>query len=92
MGGPLRSCDITVVWLRDHREDKWIIVPWVYRSPSGQPFGLVLWEHVRRNPIWYLCHLKGGAAPPRLRSHLSLRRIGRSVQRRGGPRYFCKRD
>ena len=51
MGGPLRSCDITVVWLRDHREDKWIIVPWVYRSPSGQPFGLVLWEHVRRNPI-----------------------------------------
>src|SRR5579862_340416 len=27
-------------------------------------------------------------APPRLRSHLSLRRIGRSVQRSGGPRYF----
>jgi hypothetical protein len=42
MGGPLRSCDITVVWLRDHREDKWIIVPWVYRSPSGPPFGLLV--------------------------------------------------
>jgi hypothetical protein len=23
-------------------------VPWVYRSLAGQPFGLALWEHVRR--------------------------------------------
>ena len=43
--------DITVVWLRDHREVKWIIVPWVYRSLAGQPFGLALWEHVRRMTI-----------------------------------------
>jgi hypothetical protein len=40
--------DITVVWLRDHRSDKWITVPWVYRSLTGQPFGLALWEHARR--------------------------------------------
>lgn len=40
--------DITVVWLRDHRANKWITVPWVYRSLAGQPFGLALWEHVRR--------------------------------------------
>jgi hypothetical protein len=40
--------DITVVWLRDHRSDKWITVPWVYRSLAGQPFGLALWEHARR--------------------------------------------
>jgi hypothetical protein len=23
-------------------------VPWVYRALTGQPFGLALWEHVRR--------------------------------------------
>jgi hypothetical protein len=40
--------DITVVWLRDHRADKWITVPWVYRSLARQPFGLALWEHARR--------------------------------------------
>ena len=40
--------DITVVWMRDHRADKWITVPWVYRSLAGQPFGLALWEHARR--------------------------------------------
>jgi Mu transposase, C-terminal len=40
--------DITVVWLRDHRANKWVIVPWVYRSLAGQPFGLALWEHTRR--------------------------------------------
>jgi Mu transposase, C-terminal len=40
--------DITVVWLRDHRTSEWIIVPWVYRSLAGQPFGLALWEHARR--------------------------------------------
>jgi Mu transposase, C-terminal len=40
--------DITIVWLRDHRSDEWITVPWVYRSLAGQPFGLALWEHVRR--------------------------------------------
>ena len=40
--------DITVVWLRDHRSDEWITVPWVYRSLAGQPFGLALWEHARR--------------------------------------------
>jgi hypothetical protein len=40
--------DITVVWLRDHRIDEWITVPWVYRSLAGQPFGLALWEHARR--------------------------------------------
>jgi len=39
--------DITVVWLRDHRSDEWITVPWVYRSLAGQPFGLALWEHAR---------------------------------------------
>ena len=40
--------DITVVWLRDHRSDEWITVPWVYRSLAGQPFGLALWDHARR--------------------------------------------
>lgn len=40
--------DITVIWLRDHRSDEWITVPWVYRSLTGQPFGLALWEHARR--------------------------------------------
>jgi hypothetical protein len=40
--------DITVVWLRDHRTDEWVTVPWVYRSLAGQPFGLALWEHARR--------------------------------------------
>ncbi len=40
--------DITVVWMRDHRSDEWITVPWVYRSLAGQPFGLALWEHARR--------------------------------------------
>jgi putative transposase len=40
--------DITVVWMRDHRSEEWIIVPWVYRSLAGQPFGLALWEHARR--------------------------------------------
>jgi hypothetical protein len=40
--------DITVVWLRDHRANEWITVPWVYRSLAGQPFGLALWEHARR--------------------------------------------
>jgi hypothetical protein len=40
--------DITVVWLRDHRSDEWVTVPWVYRSLAGQPFGLALWEHARR--------------------------------------------
>jgi Mu transposase, C-terminal len=40
--------DITIVWLRDHRSDEWITIPWVYRSLAGQPFGLALWEHVRR--------------------------------------------
>jgi hypothetical protein len=40
--------DITLVWLRDHRSDEWITVPWVYRSLAGQPFGLALWEHARR--------------------------------------------
>ncbi len=40
--------DITLVWLRDHRSDEWITVPWVYRSMAGQPFGLALWEHARR--------------------------------------------
>jgi hypothetical protein len=40
--------DITVVWLRDHRSDEWITVPWVYRSLARQPFGLALWEHARR--------------------------------------------
>jgi hypothetical protein len=34
--------DITVVWLRDHRADEWVTVPWVYRSLAGQPFGLAL--------------------------------------------------
>ena len=40
--------DITVIWLRDHRSNEWITVPWVYRSLAGQPFGLALWEHARR--------------------------------------------
>lgn len=40
--------DITIVWLRDHRTNEWITVPWVYRSLAGQPFGLALWEHARR--------------------------------------------
>jgi hypothetical protein len=40
--------DITVVWMRDHRANKWITVPWVYRSLARQPFGLALWEHARR--------------------------------------------
>jgi len=40
--------DITVIWLRDHRSDEWIVVPWVYRSLAGQPFGLALWEHARQ--------------------------------------------
>jgi putative transposase len=40
--------DITVVWLRDHRSDEWITVPWMYRSLAGKPFGLALWEHARR--------------------------------------------
>jgi hypothetical protein len=40
--------DITVIWLRDHRTDEWVTVPWVYRSLAGQPFGLALWEHARR--------------------------------------------
>lgn len=40
--------DITVVWLRDHRSEEWITVPWVYRSLAGQPFGVALWEHARR--------------------------------------------
>ena len=40
--------DITIVWLRDHRADDWVTVPWVYRSLAGQPFGLALWEHARR--------------------------------------------
>ena len=40
--------DVTVIWLRDHRSDEWITVPWVYRSLAGQPFGLALWEHARR--------------------------------------------
>lgn len=40
--------DITVVWLRDHRKNKWVAVPWVYRSLARQPFGLALWEHARR--------------------------------------------
>ena len=40
--------DITLVWLRDHGIDEWITVPWVYRSLAGQPFGLALWDHVRR--------------------------------------------
>jgi hypothetical protein len=40
--------DITVVWMRDHRSEEWITVPWVYRSLAGQPFGLALWEHARR--------------------------------------------
>jgi Mu transposase, C-terminal len=40
--------DITVVWLRDHRSDEWITVPWVYRTLAGQPFGLALWAHARR--------------------------------------------
>jgi putative transposase len=40
--------DITVVWLRDHRSEEWVTVPWVYRSLAGQPFGLALWEHARR--------------------------------------------
>jgi hypothetical protein len=43
--------DITLVWLRDHRSDEWITVPWVYRSLAGQPFGLALWEHARRITI-----------------------------------------
>lgn len=43
--------DITVVWLRDHRSDEWIVVPWVYRSLAGQPFGVALWEHARRMTI-----------------------------------------
>ena len=43
--------DITVVWLRDHRSDEWVTVPWVYRSLAGQPFGLALWEHARRMTI-----------------------------------------
>lgn len=40
--------DITVIWLRDHGADQWITLPWVYRSLAGQPFGLALWDHVRR--------------------------------------------
>lgn len=51
MGGPGDPYDITVVWLRGHREVKWIIVPWVYRSLAGEPFGLSLWEHARRMTI-----------------------------------------
>jgi hypothetical protein len=43
--------DITVVWLRDHRVNEWITVPWVYRSLAVQPFGLALWEHARRMTI-----------------------------------------
>jgi hypothetical protein len=43
--------DITVVWLRDHRSDTWVTVPWVYRSLAGQPFGLALWEHARRMTV-----------------------------------------
>lgn len=40
--------DVTIIWLRDHRENQWITVPWVYRSLISQPFGLALWEHARR--------------------------------------------
>jgi hypothetical protein len=40
--------DVTVVWLRDHRSQEWITVPWVYRTLTRQPFGLALWEHARR--------------------------------------------
>jgi Mu transposase, C-terminal len=43
--------DVTVVWLRDHKANKWITVPWVYRSLAAQPFGLALWEHARRMTI-----------------------------------------
>ena len=43
--------DITVVWLRDHRADEWITVPWVYRSLAAQPFGLALWERARRMAV-----------------------------------------
>ena len=43
--------DATVVWLRDHRTEEWITVPWVYRSLAGQPFGLALWEHARQMTI-----------------------------------------
>jgi hypothetical protein len=43
--------DITVVWLRDHRSDEWITIPWLYRALAGQPFGLALWEHARRMTI-----------------------------------------
>jgi hypothetical protein len=68
--------DATVVWLRDHRTDEWITVPWVYRSLAGQPFGLALWEHARQMTI--------GRAGPRPSEADIARNVADLLSRAGG--------
>lgn len=41
--------DIRLLWLRDHREDRWITVPWRLLSTTATPFGELAWNHEARN-------------------------------------------
>ena len=40
--------DIRLVWLRNHREDTWITVPWRLLSAAPAPFGELAWDHSAR--------------------------------------------
>jgi hypothetical protein len=40
--------DIRLVWLRNHREDTWITVPWRLLSTGPAPFGELAWGHTAR--------------------------------------------
>ncbi|MFB7084788.1 integrase [Streptomyces sp. NPDC056296] len=41
--------DVRVVWLRDHREETWITVPWRLLSSQPVPFGEMAWDHSARD-------------------------------------------
>jgi putative transposase len=41
--------DVRLVWLRDHRENIWITVPWRLLSTAPAPFGELAWDHSARD-------------------------------------------
>ena len=40
--------DVTRIWVRNHHDGGWIIVPWAHLKTSPAPFGELAWQHARK--------------------------------------------
>jgi hypothetical protein len=39
---------VTRIWVRNHHDGGWIIVPWTQLKAAAAPFGEAAWDHARR--------------------------------------------